>query len=284
MEANRASQTALAVAIGRALHQLYDDEPKIFADPLGARLAEEIDPALFATLRDRRSNPIPMLVRAHQVLRSRFAEDELAQAATRGVQQYVILGAGLDTFAFRQPPFAGELRIFEVDHPATQAWKRERIAALGLPDPSNLSWAPLDFERQTLLEVLTAAGFDAARPSYFSWLGVTYYLTRPAIDATLHVVTALPASSTITLDFNVPNDDLTGLDLETSQFVAQVVAGWGEPEVTRFRPEELQAHLHDLGFSRVFHLAPPEAAARYFSGRGDGLRAPKWQQVMSATV
>jgi methyltransferase (TIGR00027 family) len=284
MEANRASRTALGVAIRRALHQLYDDEPKIFADPLGARLAGEIDPARFAAMRDIRSAPLQMLVRAEVVLRSRFAEEELDRAAARGVQQYVILGAGLDTFAFRQPPFARDLRIFEVDHPATQAWKRERLVAMGIPAPSNLSWSPVDFERQTLMEGLAMAGFDATRPSYFSWLGVTMYLTRPAIDATLRVIAALPSATTITLEFNLPDEDLTELDLETVQFLAQMVAAIGEPFLTRFRAEELRAHLRDLGFSSVFHLTPAEAATRYFGGRQDGLRAPEWAQVMSATV
>jgi O-methyltransferase involved in polyketide biosynthesis len=134
------------------------------------------------------------------------------------------------------------------------------------------------------IEELTAAGFDVMRPSYFSWLGVTMYLTRTAIDATLRVVAALPPPSTITLDFHLPNDDLTGLDLETAQFASQRAAQLGEPWRTRFRPEELQTHLHDLGFSNMSHLTPAEAATRYLSGRQDGLRAPEWAQVISATV
>jgi methyltransferase (TIGR00027 family) len=284
MEENRASRTALGTATHRALHQLYDNDPKIFADPLAVRLAEEADPAFFAARRDIRSEPQVMLNRAGIVLRSRFTEDELARAAAGGVQQYVILGAGLDTFAYRQPPFARDLRIFEVDHPATQAWKRERLTAMGIADPANLSWVPVDFEHQTLLEGLTAAGFDAMRPSYFSWLGVIPYLTRPAIDATLYAVAALPPPTTITMSFTLPEDDLTGLDLETAQFVIQTAANLGEPSPTRFHAEELRDHLRDLGFSRVFHLTPADAATRYFSGRQDGLRAPEWSQLMSATV
>jgi methyltransferase (TIGR00027 family) len=152
MENDKASRTALATAIQRALHQLYDDDPKVFTDSLGVRMADGIDSALFATIRDGRTEPPFMLIRAHVVLRSRFAEDELARMVPHGVQQYVLLGAGLDTFAFRQPPFARDIRIFEVDHPATQAWKRRRVTSMGLPEPSNLCWTPVDFERQSLLK------------------------------------------------------------------------------------------------------------------------------------
>ena len=284
MEESKASRTALNVAIGRAIHLLYDGDPKIFVDPLGARLVQAADLSAFAARRDDRTGPMQMLARAGNVMRSRFAEDELAQAASRGIEQYVLLGAGLDTFAFRQLAFARELRIFDVDHPATQTWKRGLVADMGLPEPRNLRWTPVDFERQTLVDGLMAAGFDAARPSYFSWLGVTCYLTRPAIDATLRVVAALPPRSGITLSFVLPDDDLTGLDLENVQSVARRAAQSGEPYLSRFHPDEMRTHIHELGFPSVFHLTPEEAAKRYFGGRHDGLRPPKWMQVMSATV
>jgi methyltransferase (TIGR00027 family) len=284
MEENKPSRSALVSVIRRAIHQLYDDDPKIFVDPPGVRLAEETDPALFATLRDARSTPLQTLIRAQHVVRCRFAEDELTRSVTRGITQYVLLGAGLDTFAFRQPPFARALRIFEVDHPATQAWKRERLAALELSDPPNLCWAPLDFERETLAEGLAVAGFDFTRPSFFSWLGVTMYLTRAAIDTTLGVVAALPAPSTITLTFTLPDDDLAGIDLELAQTLAQSSAKAGEPWLSRFHPDELRGHLLDLGFSSVFYLTPPEVTTRYLSGRQDGLRSPEAGGLMSATV
>jgi methyltransferase (TIGR00027 family) len=285
VEANRASRSALNVAIARALHYLYDDEPKIFVDPIGARLAGETDPVLFEARRDVRTDSMQMLARSGNVVRSRFTEDDLARAAASGVRQYVILGAGLDTFAFRQPEFGSTLQIFEVDHPTTQAWKRERVSAMGLVEPPNLHWAPVDFERQGLADGLAAAGFDASRATYVSWLGVTAYLSLTAIDATLKVVAALPLGSSVTLSFVLPDEDLTGLDLENVRSVARRAAEAGEPYLSRFRPEELRAHLsHDLGFSTVFHLTPAEATARYLSGRRDGLTAPRWMQVMTATV
>jgi methyltransferase (TIGR00027 family) len=284
MQEAKPSATALNVAIGRALHLFYDDDPKIFDDPIGARLAEEADRALFAARREARLDPMQILSRSNLVLRSRFAEDQLALAAARGIVQYAILGAGLDTFAYRQPEFAGRLRIFDVDRLATQAWKRPRFAAIGLREPSNLHWAAIDFERQTLLQALAAEGFDRAQPSYFSWLGVTPYLTRQAIDAILCAVASLPPPSSITLSFVLPPKYLNGLDLETSEALTRRLAGSGEPQLTQFEVDELRGHLYDLGFSDVFHLTPEEAGRRYFQGRRDGLRAPEWAQLMTATV
>jgi methyltransferase (TIGR00027 family) len=274
----------LNVAVARALHQLYDDEPKIFTDPLAVRIAQTADPGLFAMLRESRDGPSQSFARGGNVMRCRFAEDELTRGVSRGIRQYVLLGAGLDTFAFRQPPFAHGLRIFEVDHPATQAWKRELLAVIGIPDPPNLCWTPVDFESQTLLHGLAAAGFDPALPTYVSWLGGTAYLTRAAIDATLRVVAGLPSPSSITLSFILPDDALTGLDLETAQNVARRAGESGEPYLSRFYPDELRRHLLELGFAQAFHLTPAEAAKRYFSGRRDGLRAPEWMQVMTAMV
>jgi methyltransferase (TIGR00027 family) len=172
VEEGQASKTALGAAARRAIHQLVDDEPKVFSDPIAVRLVEAAAPGTINSYLTTVSPPDLKSSRAGFVLRSRFAEDELARAVARGVRQYVILEAGLDTFPYRQPPFAWELRIFEVDHPATQVWKREALVAAGIPSPPNLSWAPVDFERATLLEGLTVAGLDSTRPSFFSWLGV----------------------------------------------------------------------------------------------------------------
>jgi methyltransferase (TIGR00027 family) len=221
-------------------------------------------------------------MRSAFVLRSRFAEDELEAAAARGVAQFVILGAGLDTFAFRQPAFAAGVRIFEVDHPATQTWKRRRIAACGLAEPANLIWVPIDFEHGRLAVDLDAAGFRSTKPAFISWLGVTQYLTRPAIDAVLQFGASLPRSSTLVLTFMVPDDELAGDELDAVQQVAQRASAQGEPWRTRFRPEQMQDALISAGYARVFLLSPEEADARYFSDRQDGLRAPRAARVASA--
>ena len=165
MDQGKASVTALGSAVARAIHQLVDDDPKVFLDPVAVRLVESSAPGAVEAGMSRARGAVA-------VIRSRFAEDELAIAAMQGIDQYVILGAGLDTFAYRQPQYAGALHIYEVDHPATQAWKRECLAKADIPLPSNLSWVPVDFECQTLPEQLAAAGFDGSHPAVFSWLGV----------------------------------------------------------------------------------------------------------------
>src|SRR3954471_21505467 len=188
MDQGKASVTALGSAVSRAIHQLVDDDPKVILDPVAVRLVESSAPGAIKPGMKKYNPPERKASRARAVIRNRFAEDELAIAAMQGIDQYVILGAGLDTFAYRQPQYAGALHIYEVDHPATQAWKRECLAKADIPLPSNLSWVPVDFECQTLPEQLAAAGFDGSRPAVFSWLGVMQYLTLTAVDETLGFV------------------------------------------------------------------------------------------------
>jgi methyltransferase (TIGR00027 family) len=283
MQEHKASDTAALTAMLRAAHQLIDDEPRIVGDPIAVRLVDD-------ATRDRiTSQPAAllsgalMIPRAAVLLRSRYTEDLLAQAVPQGVGQFVILGAGLDTFAFRQPAFARQLQIYEVDHPATQAWKRERLAAAGIAAPDNLCWAPIDFEQQGLAAGLQQAGFNASRPAFFSWLGVTQYLTLPAIDATLRVVAALPTPTTIVLSFMLPDNDLPPEEAAAAHAVADDAAKRGEPWLTRIAPQHLAVRLNQLGFREVMYLSPAEASARYFAGRRDGLRAPHVAQLMSAT-
>jgi methyltransferase (TIGR00027 family) len=283
MDMGQASQTAALTATLRAAHQLIDGEPKVLTDPLAIGLVDDARPERIEPRRAEFGAPTLRVLRSAVVLRSRFTEDQLGLAVERGNRQYVILGAGLDTFPYRQPPFARQLQIFEVDHPATQAWKRERLTAVGITVPANLHWAPIDFERATLAEGLLAAGLDRERPAFFSWLGVTQYLTLSAIDSTLRVVASLPAPTTIVLSFMLPDENLTGDDLEAARSVAETAAATGEPWRTRFRPQELCTRLAGLGFSSMFHLTPEEATARYFAGRQDGLRAPDAAQLVSAS-
>jgi methyltransferase (TIGR00027 family) len=283
MQAQRASDTAALTAMLRAAHQLVDDEPRIVDDPIAVRLLDDATRESVAARPAELFSPALMVPRAAVLLRSRYTEDLLAAAVAEGVDQFVILGAGLDTFAFRQPAFARRLQIYEVDHPATQAWKRERLAAAQVATPANLRWAPIDFEQQTLAAGLRAVAFDASRPAFFSWLGVTQYLTLQAIDATLEVVAALSRPSTIVLSFMLPDDDLPGEEAAAARSVADEAAEKGEPWLTRIAPQDLSTRLSRLGFRSVTHLRPAEATARYFAGRCDGLRAPHVTQLMSAT-
>ena len=284
MEAQRASDTAAFTAMLRAAHQLIDDEPKIVDDPIVVALVDDVARGQVAERPAALRSPALVIPRAAVLLRSRYAEDLLADAVAQGVGQFVILGAGLDTFAFRQPAFARRLQIYEVDHPATQVWKRERLSTAGVAAPDNLRWAPIDFEQQTLAAGLQDAGFDASRPAFFSWLGVTQYLTLPAIDATLRVVAALPSPSTIVLSFMLPHIDLPAQEAAVARAVADDAARTGEPWLTRISPQDLAVRLTQLGFRKVIHLSPEEANARYFPGRRDGLRAPHVAQLMNATT
>jgi methyltransferase (TIGR00027 family) len=284
MQQGGPSRTALNAAVQRAIHQLADDEPKILTDPVAVRLVEAAAPGAIAAGMEPRSLPLPKGARALTLFRLRFAEDELAKLTLEGVGQYVVLGAGLDTFAYRQPPFAEALHIIEVDHPATQAWKRASLAAAGIALPSNLSWAPVDFERETLSDRLVSAGFDSRRPACFSWLGVTQYLTLPAIDDTLRFVAALPSPSALVLTFIVPESVVPTEEHTALHQLLQMAAGAGEPFLTFFHPDDLRARLHEAGFARVVHLTPAEANARYFAGRRDGLQARHLEHVMAATV
>ena len=177
------SRTALRVAMRRASHQVLD-RPLVLEDPFAIRILPPDAAAEIGRDQERERGPFASALRAFIAVRSRFAEDEFVAAAARGVKQLVALGAGLDTFAWRNPHREAGVRIFEVDHPATQAWKRELIATAGLPDAA-ATYVPVDFERQSLADCLRAAGFRTDSPAFFSWLGVVPYLTRDAFRSTL---------------------------------------------------------------------------------------------------
>lgn len=199
-------------------------------------------------------------------IRTRFAEDSLAAAVERGVRQLVILGAGLDTFAYRNP-FGDRVCIFEVDHPATQAWKRERLHEAAIPLPSSLTFAPVDFERQTLAEGLAAAGFDGAQPTFFTWLGVVPYLTQDAVWSTLTFIASLPNRAHVVFDYSDPPDTLSPGARAAHDERAARVEEVGEAWVSYFEADKLRAKLLALGFTEVEDLGPPQIAARYFPNR-----------------
>lgn len=272
-----ASRTALGVAALRAAHQVLDQKPLILEDPVALRL---LDPGALEHLREKTvelQSPGARGLRSHVVLRSRFAEDCLKACVASGNSQYVILGAGLDTFAYRQPSWARNLRIFEVDHPASQEAKRARLGAGGIDLPLNLAFVPVDFESASLQMGLEAASVEFTQPAFFSWLGVTMYLTDEAIDATLRFVAGFPSGSGLVLTFAQPSEP--GLD-----DLADKAAAAGEPWITRLTPSQMEAKLHLAGFSRVSFLEPKEATARYYQGRGDGLPPPRRINTVLAEV
>lgn len=267
MEHAKPSRTALRVAMRRAAHQIYDSAPLVLDDPiavpiLGKTYAEEV-----RRTPTRPDRPFSVSLRAFLVARSRYAEDNLRQAVAYGVSQYVLLGAGLDTFAHRNP-YPG-LRVFEVDHPATQLWKRELLETSGLAMPQGLTYAPVDFERQSLPEQLVAAGFDMDAPAFFAWLGVVPYLTLPAFRATVGFIAACSRGSGLTLDYGQPRAVLPLLERLAHDSLASRVQLAGEPFQLFFTPDEIAVEL--AAFRDIEDIGTTEINARYFSGRKDSL-------------
>jgi len=278
------SKTAVRVAARRAAHQLLD-VPKIFNDPLALRILGLDKPANAAqdqTWLDE--SPLARILRASLAARSQFAEDSLRDAIEQGVDQYVILGAGLDTFAYRSPYPENALHIFEVDQPGTQEWKRQRLDQAEIPCPKNLVFAPMDFECQTLAQGLLQAGFDASKRAFFSWLGVTMYLTGNAIDNTLRWVASLPAGSGIVFDYMIAPTQLSPEARKVFDGLARRVASIGEPFQTFFDPWLLNIRLQELGFDHIVDMNPVAMDARYCSGRTDGLRVGRLSHVVLARI
>jgi len=268
MDASKPSRTAFGVAFRRATHQLHDAPPHILSDPiavpiLGAAMLPELENA-----KSELDAPGNLTLRAWLVARSRYAEDALARAVSQGVRQYVLLGAGLDTFAHRNPH--PRLRVFEVDHPATQQWKRELVSAAQLPQPSSLTYAPCDFESQSLETQLRQSGFDPAAPAFFAWLGVVPYLTLPAFRATVAFLAARPTGSGVAFDYGQPLSALPLRERPARKLFAARVARAGEPFQLHFTPVEAARELS--GFLQLEDLGTSELNDLYFDNRTDKLR------------
>jgi methyltransferase (TIGR00027 family) len=277
MKPGRASRTALKVAIRRAAHQLME-QPPVLADPIAVPLlgrghANDMERAMHAVGRD---------FRAFMAARSRHAEDLLAEAVAQGARQYVVLGAGLDTFAYRNP--FPELRVFEVDFPATQEWKREMLAEAQIPLPPNLTFVPLDFEHKTLGEGLGEAEFDAGAAAFFGWLGVVPYLTLDAFRATLKMIARLPSGSGVTFDYGFPPQSLSPKRRLVFEMLAKRVAAAGEPFQLFFKPDELEHELRSAGFHRVEQIDTDGLNALYFHNRADKLKLSPAGLGMIATA
>ena len=279
MQEGKPSTTAHRVAQRRAAHQLLD-RPLVFEDPLAVRIAGAEDPAR-RDLRAFDSSRLSKALRAFFAARSRFAEDQLSAAVNRGVDQYVVLGAGLDTFAYRSPFPA--LRVFEVDFPATQTWKRSELARAGIPIPAALTFVPADFEHVSLPAALASSGFDGSKPAWFSWLGVTMYLARDTVMQTLAFIAALPAGSGVVFDYGVDPATLGPMERYVLDRFAERVAAAGEPWITGFDPAILSEELRRLGFTTVEDLGQNEINAKYFSGREDGLGVGSLGRIASAS-
>jgi methyltransferase (TIGR00027 family) len=259
MQIGRPSKTALAAALYRATHQIVD-RGRVFMDPLAISVlgmgADELTKYADAS-------PLGRRMRAFIAARTRFAEDALQDAFARGATQLVVLGAGLDTYAYRGL-LRDKLRIFEVDHPATQVWKRERLTAAGIAIPPTLTFAPIDFEHESLEAGLASAGFDPKSPTFFMWLGVVPYLTQAAIRSTLGFIANLPGGADVAFDYSNPPDSLDPQLRAARAERASRVAALGEAWISQFDTDALHAQLAELGFSAIEDLSPTRIAQRYF--------------------
>jgi methyltransferase (TIGR00027 family) len=273
----------VGAAIARAMHQVLDADPKILDDPLVVGLVE--GSSREEIMRQPQDSRAPEWFRSTFPLRSRFTEDSLRDAVDDGIQQYVMLGAGMDTFPYRQPKWASRrLRIFEIDYPESQKFKRECLARRGISVPANVKFCPIDFEHMSVAEGVARWSLDRREVTFFSWLGVTQYLSREAIDSTLRFVLSMPKGSELVMEFILPPGAWAATE---APYLAEVVARMakhGEPWLTFFTPEEISTHLTALGFSQVSHLSPADAAARYFGNRRDRLGPPHYVRLVRAVV
>jgi methyltransferase (TIGR00027 family) len=269
------SQTALTAAAARAAHLIVDREPYVFADTLAAPLLGDRAEELLAYHRLRGDHPILAGARAQVVIRARITEDRLAAA---GTGQYIMLGAGLDSFAYRSP-LADGMQVYEVDHPATQAAKRERVAAAGLEARAVLHHVPIDFEKDDLLEALEKDGLDRTRPAFVGWLGVSMYLSRDAIGHALDEVAALAPGSEIVLDYMLPAEMRDEQGQMYADGVAPVAAQRGEPWLSFFAPAEMGTLLAERGFTGVVSMGQQETLT---ADRADALRPAALSMVAHA--
>jgi methyltransferase (TIGR00027 family) len=273
--------TAVRTALWRAMHVQDDPLPHVFEDEIGLRLA--------APNEDWRSRPDmhpqwTRRIRAAIVARARFVEDLVVQQASRGVDQYVMLGAGLDTFAQRKPGLASGLGVFEVDRPGPQEWKRQRLIELGFGVPEWLHLVPVDFETDSWLERLVAAGFDRHRPAVVASTGVTMYLTRDAVMATLREVATLAAGATFAMSFLLPIDLLEAEDRPMLEWAQKGAAASGTPFATLFAPADMLDLARQAGLTDVQHVSGLSLGDRYFARRTDGLRPSSGEDLLIATT
>jgi methyltransferase (TIGR00027 family) len=273
------SRTALRVAMRRAAHQILD-RPLVLEDPFAIRILPSDAAAEIGRDPEREGHPFARAMRAFMAVRSRFAEDEFAEAVRRGVKQYVALGAGLDTFAWRNPYRDSGVRIFEVDHPATHAWKRELIAKAKLPEAA-ATYVPVDFERQSLADCLRTAGFRSDAPAFFSWLGVVPYLTRDAFRSTLQFFGGMPAGSGVVFDYALPREAVDEDRLAAFDELSARVSSIGEPFQLFFMPDELASEFRSINWHVSAQLDAVAIRQRFFANRAD---APAGRNGMARLV
>ncbi|WP_406136546.1 class I SAM-dependent methyltransferase [Streptomyces sp. NBC_01089] len=274
--------TAVRTALWRAMHVQVDPPPHVVEDEVGLRL---VDPGAEWRRRPDMDPHATSGFRAAIVARARFIEDLVVEQAGHGVTQYVVLGAGLDTFAQRRPEVASRLRVFEIDQPGTQAWKRRRLIDLGYGIPDWLRLVPVDFEAGgDWWQQLSDAGFDPRRPAVVVCTGVTMYLTKDATAETLRRLAGLAPGSTLAMTFMLPTELIDDADRPALEATKPQAQAAGTPFISFYTPHEMLALARDAGFENVRHVPGTALAERYFAGRADGLRPSSGEDLLVATV
>jgi methyltransferase (TIGR00027 family) len=281
-EVTEPDNTAVRTALWRALHVEVDAPPHVLEDEIGLRLA---DPADGWRTRPDMDPVFTSGFRASVVVRARFIEDLVTEQALHGTSQYVLLGAGLDTFAQRRPDLAARLRVFEVDQPGTQAWKRRRLAALGYGIPDWLRLVPVDFEAgASWRQEVAAAGFDPAAPAVVASTGVSMYLTREANAATLRDLATLAPGSTVAMTFMLPLELIDERDRQGALIAQTGARNAGTPFISFFTPAKFLDLAREAGFRDVRHVSGRDLSDRYLGGRPDGLRSSTGEDFLIATA
>jgi methyltransferase (TIGR00027 family) len=272
------SRTAVGAAMQRAVHQLMDGEPKLLEDPVILKL---LDPEAIEHIRRNPSEhryERVISLRSHIVLRSRYAEDCLKEAYDRGVRQYIILCAGLDTYAYRQPDWSFDMTITEADHPASQAYKLRKLKEAGIELPGNLVFLSLDLDKDNILSLFERTVLRPGEPVFISWLGVMVYLNWDTIDAVFTFVSSLPKTSEFVFTFS-PRKSPGWPDP-----IALLAKAAGEPWITYIDPPELRDKLEGYGFTDISFLEPPEVRQRYFTEERIALPIPKKSSIVRVVV
>jgi len=277
MEEKKRSKTAEGVAAARAYHLLYQD-PVVFEDPYAIQLTS---PPWRIILKIRTLNWLLSRTLYHDILplwaeffgRARYAEELLDKALERGIDQYVLLGAGLDSGALRKKDLVPKLKVFELDHPVSQKSKRDRLVKLNIDVPDNLEFVPVDLEKESLADALARSSYSNKKPAFFSWLGTIPYLTSEAVFSTFRSIASYATrGSEIVVDYCIPRELVDPRDLPLGEKIERMVARRGEPHISSFDPRTFPQNICELGFELVEHLHPKEQEKRYFENRKDGLR------------
>ena len=284
MQTRQVSQSTLFPSIFYAAHQIIDQDPKILKDPIAIGLVEGSSEDEIKANIDQFQSPLAKLMRSAFILRHRFNEDQLEEAVKLGIKQYIILGSGLDTFAYRQPDWAKNIQIIEIDLPHSQHFKLSRLRENGIKIPDNVKFISGNFETESISKILDRQNINSDIPTFFSSIAVTQFLSERANEEIFRFVASLPNLSRISLTITFPDSKIEGLEAELRSLAKAGSAAAGEPWISEYDPFRLIESLKTMGYREIKHLTPELAQSLYFKNRSDGLMATVSEQCLCAIV